>query len=1567
MTQPDDESDDVELPLIPRPPRAPSIDADGGRPEEPAYSLRPPAPPKPPADEPAYSLRPPPVARTETPAAYSLRPPGPPSAGPITVRPPSSDTPSSPVGVSGSPSARPRAAGRTSSPPSSRPSRGRFGRAVAMTFCILFAVIGFVPVFAVVLVRLPSVQAWAARETAAILERELGARATYDVRVRPWPLTLGVDNLVIDGDDGKGPFLTVESASLRPRLFSLLAGKVDVGEVEVTGAHARVVVRDGELVSFKPKTPEKKAESEEPAKSPFRALALTDATVDLDVDGTLLFLTEVDLDVIAERDGSFELAVRAGGGTLSRSHADLWYPGEEVADEDRLCHFEARARLDADQESVLIRRLGLGAVVDLDPDLGTRPACDVPDEDWRKVAVRLGAVELPIAAFEGKDLALISGRAELTVPLALAHRLVSIPHVTGRARVDVEATRAPGADAPIVTGSLHTDFPGLDGRVFSDRVDTRVTFDGSVLNADDVRARWADGDFVIRSATLDLDALTLDAREISADHVSMQGLLRDLGVHPQSHVGWGIDRVEFDSFGGTLDPLDISGKLSAKTTHFGVYDRPSHKPEKLPLVHVDRGDIKGTLAIRHNAVVFEKMHLVMPRSSIFTTVSLGFSEEFGLEVAPGSYLDLSEISPLSAVQIGGKTKITARGGGTTNEPRIEGDLEIEGFELGGFKAGDIRTAHAVFVPLSLELSRVELWKSQSFVTSAKTVVAFDRGPDVLVDADLLTTQAPHLKLADFFEVFELDQDPRFKQLTGTAIGAAKVHYVVGGAEDRCGGGLIDVRTKMQLDRPELFGEAFERGSIDVHYKWDDSAAGAEGMEIDIASATIQDGTGSITAQAEVRHGGVLRGTAVIGGMPLSKLEAFGSLRDYLDGELSGIATLGGTLARMSADLDVSITPLRFGANKLPSSRLSIHLEPDPIAPPVVGRSACDLPISPPRDPQAALKDLPDGTYHVNGQLFDGQVVLDDLTVTNQSNKLIGGKISLRSLDVGTLASALPLYALGAQAPKARLSADIDLTRLESANLPATQASIILHGIEASQGGRTVKLVRADLPISVLGGDIVVPELGLAVSDDGGLSLGFTAAGKVLDVFEARPRLDASLAIAPFDLSTLRDDLPSVDRLAGTLSGSVEITGDASAPKVTGFAKLREGALALTGVDATLDQVAVDIALGDGEIRVTKATANVGAGTVDVTGRIPIVGLGYGTGSAAITVRGVKLPIGEGIDVLSDADLDLTIPASDRPDATLPELRGTVNVTSFLYKRPIALSLDLGELSRSIGRSDVEAYDPQGDFLKFALKIVSSRPLVVRNDLADVRLEIVEPGLELSGTNQRYGAKGSLRVLQDSKIRLRNHEFDVSEGYVRFNDPTKVKAEIDLQATTDMRRYAQAESAADSSAGAATAGEWNVNVHAHGSTEDLKLDLSSDPPLDQEDIVLLLTVGMTRAEIDRGLATSLGETVGLEALSALTGADKAVKSVVPIIDYFHFGSSYSARTGRTEPNVTVGKRLTDDVRASVTTTLTERDVAATVEWRLKKGVSIQASYDNTNDIGTIIGNLGADLRWRLEFE
>jgi translocation and assembly module TamB len=54
---------------------------------------------------------------------------------------------------------------------------------------------------------------------------------------------------------------------------------------------------------------------------------------------------------------------------------------------------------------------------------------------------------------------------------------------------------------------------------------------------------------------------------------------------------------------------------------------------------------------------------------------------------------------------------------------------------------------------------------------------------------------------------------------------------------------------------------------------------------------------------------------------------------------------------------------------------------------------------------------------------------------------------------------------------------------------------------------------------------------------------------------------------------------------------------------------------------------------------------------------------------------------------------------------------------------------------------------------------------------------------------------------------------------------------------------------------------------------------------------------------------------------------------------------------------------------VTSGLSEsRDVRSNVEIKINRKVSIEGSYDNVNDISSsALGNIGADIRWRLDFE
>jgi len=316
-----------------------------------------------------------------------------------------------------------------------------------------------------------------------------------------------------------------------------------------------------------------------------------------------------------------------------------------------------------------------------------------------------------------------------------------------------------------------------------------------------------------------------------------------------------------------------------------------------------------------------------------------------------------------------------------------------------------------------------------------------------------------------------------------------------------------------------------------------------------------------------------------------------------------------------------------------------------------------------------------------------------------------------------------------------------------------------------------------------------------------------------------------------------------------------------------------------------------------------------------------------------------------------------------------------------YSRPVTMTADVAQLAQRGRRSNVEAYDPADDVVDFDLQLFARRPLRIHNGLIEAEMEVDKAGLQLVGSNQRFGLRGNVRAVSGGRVTLRQTVFEIREGQVRFDDAHRIAPRVDVRATTEYRRYAShattgAATGASSGAGSsgsgsvagAAGGQWRITMHAYGDADQLRIDLTSDPALSQDDIFLLLTIGVTRAELDQAQSASVGSSVALEALGTLSGADRAVTETIPLIDDFRFGSAYSARTGRTEPTVTIGKRLADRIRASVTSGLAEsREVRSNVEWRLNPRLSVEASYDNVNDISmSQMGNLGADVRWRIEF-
>jgi translocation and assembly module TamB len=537
----------------------------------------------------------------------------------------------------------------------------------------------------------------------------------------------------------------------------------------------------------------------------------------------------------------------------------------------------------------------------------------------------------------------------------------------------------------------------------------------------------------------------------------------------------------------------------------------------------------------------------------------------------------------------------------------------------------------------------------------------------------------------------------------------------------------------------------------------------------------------------------------------------------------------------------------------------------------------------------------------------------------------------------------------------------------------------------SRGAQKLTLRPPSQPLVLANDTLTMPPLEVTLDATEGFRGGFVLTGGVTKVMRD-PTLSLEAKLEPVDLAVLQRLVPKVERASGKIEGSVRVTGKATAPTIAGELHAAGDEIAVHGMPSAFTDVKLDVKANAAELLATGSSKFAG-GTVSVDASLPVKGFEVGALDSHIVARGVHLVPADGINAAFDADLNVAYDAKGqaREGGTLPRVTGEVTVASFDYTRPISLTTDLSALGTRAKRTEVDAYDPSLDFVSFDVRLRSRSPLVIKNNLVEVQLAIDSGALEVTGTNQRIGLRGALKTVPGGRFHFQSSDFDVRQGLIRFEDPTRVAPNVDVTAVTEYRRYTDTSATgAASAAGAGGSGAgpsgasvgstrggsvWRITMHAYGDADNLRVDLTSEPSLSQEDIVLLLAVGMTRAELDQLQASSIGASIALNYLGAASGADRALKQALPIIDDFRFGSAYSTVTGKTEPQLTVGKRLTNDIRASVTAGLSEdRELRSNIEWRLNNRLSVQGSYDNINDVSSsALGNLGVDLRWRLEFK
>jgi outer membrane protein insertion porin family len=569
----------------------------------------------------------------------------------------------------------------------------------------------------------------------------------------------------------------------------------------------------------------------------------------------------------------------------------------------------------------------------------------------------------------------------------------------------------------------------------------------------------------------------------------------------------------------------------------------------------------------------------------------------------------------------------------------------------------------------------------------------------------------------------------------------------------------------------------------------------------------------------------------------------------------GIPTGGGFAVEAAFDIDLAQWPVRPGWSMQGHVQGDLEFVGTRLRPRAFGLIALSgVAVD---APGKRLLEVPDGRAELAG---------DVVTTTGIQASVGGGTLSV--------SGAVPLAAILAESRAAAFDlapgqADLRVawssvelrSLLEAIRGRPSGMSATLNG-EARLFGRLSareelqgQLTLAATTLRVQDEEIQVAPLTLTLEDGRVTTEGLSLTGPG-GTFVARGRAD--LAQGTVDGSAqghleLRALSPLLEEavMTGTADVDLTLTGALRNPQPRGTVRIEDGTLRLRDIRQPLTAIAARLVFENGAVRLEEGSALLGGGAVKVTGGTPLEGLrptdlrlqASGTG------MGIRYPVGgEDSGIFEDfkARVDAELTLTGRPGDFL--LAGTVVLERGLYDADIFL--EEGFLPPDIPPA---AEQPSRFLRTVALNISvgTENPILVRNNLA--QLEAVG-SLWLRGDMDEPTPFGRLEIRPGGKVFLQEREFTIASGHLVYTGTTDPDISIRAETLIENVEVARGEAV-----------DMQVTLVAQGPLDRPGVELSSTPPLSQQEIASLIATGQ------RNLAQASGVgVVGQQAAALLAG-------------------------------------------------------------------------------------------------
>ncbi len=453
------------------------------------------------------------------------------------------------------------------------------------------------------------------------------------------------------------------------------------------------------------------------------------------------------------------------------------------------------------------------------------------------------------------------------------------------------------------------------------------------------------------------------------------------------------------------------------------------------------------------------------------------------------------------------------------------------------------------------------------------------------------------------------------------------------------------------------------------------------------------------------------------------------------------------------------------------------------------------------------------------------------------------------------------------------------------------------------------------------------------------------------------RLDATGGVG---LALLPLLIPAFERAEGRAELALQIRGDWWSPRVAGTLALTADRIRMAGLPFDIEAVTGQASLSPERVDIERLAGNFGGGRVAAWGQVELDGLSLEDLGLTIELDGVRYNAGEGLWGVGTGTLSLT----GQPTRRL-RLGGQVRVQRAAYAERISLvSLSNGIFRRR--RPRTRTYDRAAEWVDFDVRLLIPEKLQVLYDLELARFEAEMKGeLRLTGTNERTGLLGELEALS-GEVAYLSKVFELDAARVAFVDETAIEPKIEIRASRSETVDRGEEGKTD----------YEIGLALIGRGDDLRIDLHSNPPLDERDIVTLLSLGITSRDMDRLQGDDLiglGGEIFLRSLKADERLRKFFPFPADVIQpkYVRIRSRYSDQTQTTTPRLEAGVELrfiSEDLDLDYSRSIyledgQRLDQSLDLSYRLSEGVSTRLRWES--DVESDFGDLGLDLK--LEWE